>query len=326
MKKTFKEHWPAFFISCIVFAVIIHNTLNLMNENKATAVSALQPDHWIAPSLYLNSTGGFDRKELLYGQDLIANTASYFGPNGSVSTISNGMNCQNCHLDAGTKPWGNNYCAVFSCYPKFRERSGSIESVAKRVNDCFERSLNGAAIDSTGKEMKAIIAYISWLGHDVPKQTKPAGAGITELSYLDRAADQVAGAKLYAVKCESCHAPNGEGIIRPNNIGYIYPPLWGAHSYNTGAGFYRLSRLAGFIKDNMPFDIATHKDPSLSNEEAWDLAAFVNAQRRPQKYFSADWSDISKKPADYPFGPYTDGFTEQQHKFGPFPPIVGARK
>jgi thiosulfate dehydrogenase len=38
----------------------------------------------------------------------------YLGPNGSVKKISNGMNCSNCHLDAGTKPWGNNYGSVFS--------------------------------------------------------------------------------------------------------------------------------------------------------------------------------------------------------------------
>ncbi|TRZ75539.1 MAG: cytochrome C, partial [Chitinophagaceae bacterium] len=32
------------------------------------------------------------------------------------------------------------------------------------------------------------------------------------------------------------------------------------------------------------------------------------------------------KPVDYPFGPYADTFSEQQHKFGPFEPIVLAKK
>jgi thiosulfate dehydrogenase len=86
-------------------------------------------------------------REIRYGRDLVANTAYYFGPEGIIAHSSNGMNCQNCHLDAGTKPWGNNYGAVASTYPKFRERSGSIETIEKRVNDCFERSLNGSAID-----------------------------------------------------------------------------------------------------------------------------------------------------------------------------------
>ena len=40
------------------------------------------------------------KKQVLYGKDLIANTSKYLGPNGSVLKITNGMNCQNCHLDA----------------------------------------------------------------------------------------------------------------------------------------------------------------------------------------------------------------------------------
>jgi len=49
------------------------------------------------------------KQEVEYGKDLIAHTAKYLGPNGSVKQITNGMNCNNCHLDAGTKVWGNNY-------------------------------------------------------------------------------------------------------------------------------------------------------------------------------------------------------------------------
>jgi thiosulfate dehydrogenase len=39
-----------------------------------------------------------------------------------------------------------------------------------------------------------------------------------------------------------------------------------------------------------------------------------------------DWPDISKKPVDHPFGPYADAFTEKQHKYGPFKPIVEEQK
>jgi thiosulfate dehydrogenase len=78
------------------------------------------------------------------------------------------MNCSNCHLDAGTKPWGNNYGSVFSTYPKMG-RSGQIEGISKRINDCFERSLNGSALNEEDKEMKAMIAYIEYIGKDVPK-------------------------------------------------------------------------------------------------------------------------------------------------------------
>jgi thiosulfate dehydrogenase len=71
---------------------------------------------------------------------------------------------------------------------------------------------------------------------------------------------------------------------------------------------------------------ATYNAPQLTDEEAWDVAAYVNSMPRPSKNLSADWPDISQKPIDHPFGPYADGFDETQHKFGPFQPIVDRRK
>ncbi len=252
-----------------------------------------------------------------YGRNLIENTSYYLGPKGMVAHISNGMNCQNCHLEAGTKPWGNNYGAVASTYPKFRARSGSVESIEKRVNDCFERSLNGKAIDSSSKEMRAIVAYIKWLGNEIPKGTKPKGSGIIDLPQLTRAADPVKGQTVYIATCERCHGKNGEGQINIDQAGYTYPPLWGNNSYNNGAGLYRLSRLAGYVKNNMPNRLNYH-NPQLSNEEAWDVAAYINSQPRPPGDLSKDWPDIKKKPFDHPFGPYADKLSEVQHKYGPW--------
>lgn len=260
-----------------------------------------------------------------YGRELIVNTAAYLGPKGSVAALTNGMNCQNCHLDAGTKPWGNNYGAVWSTYPKFRARSGGQESVEKRVNDCMERSLNGTALDSSSREMRAIVAYMQWLGTGIRKEQKPKGSGIVELAYMDRAADPVKGAVVFTAKCASCHGNDGQGILKADGITYQYPPLWGENSYNQGAGLFRLSRFAGYVKANMPQG-ASWERPQLTDEEAWDVAAFVNAQPRPAKDLSTDWPDIAQKPVDHPFGPYKDPYSEQQHKFGPFGPIASFSK
>jgi len=274
-----------------------------------------KPEYWVAPAM--NETIG---DEVKYGRELIAQTALYLGPKGKVAKLSNGMNCQNCHLDAGTKPWGNNYSAVASTYPKFRARSGTNETIVKRVSDCFERSLNGTAPDSNSKEMKAIVAYIKWLGMDVPKGETPKGAGLIEVPFLNRAADPLKGKEVFAKKCVSCHGTNGEGQLNSDQTAYTYPPLWGKHSYNSGAGLFRLSRFAGYVKANMPLG-ATSENPLLTDEEAWDLAAFVNSQQRPAKDLSGDWPDISRKPIDHPFGPYADEFSVSQHKYGPFEPI-----
>lgn len=263
-------------------------------------------------------------EELNYGKELVANTAEYLGPKGKVKAISNGMNCQNCHLQAGTAPLGNNYGAVASTYPKVRARSGKEEDIQKRINDCFERSLNGKALSRDSKEMNAMVAYINWVGKDVPKGEVPAGSGIYELPLLDRAADPAKGKLVYEKQCASCHQADGKGMAKPDGSGYLYPPLWGENSYNHGAGLYRISRFAGYVKANMPLG-ATFEQPILSDEESWDLAAYVNSMERPKKDLTQDWPDISKKPMDHPFGPFSDSFTEEQHKFGPFKPIKAAK-
>lgn len=260
------------------------------------------------------------KEKVEYGKELIAHTAKYLGPNGSVKKITNGMNCNNCHLDAGTKAWGNNYGSVYSMYPKMRARSGQMENLYKRVNDCMERSLNGQPLKEDEKEMKAMIAYIEYIGSNVPKDKEGYTSGIYDLEYLDRAADPAKGKALYDAKCASCHQVNGQGILAEDKKEYTYPPLWGANSYNNGAGLFRISRFAGYIKYNMPLG-ASYENPQLSDEEAWDIAAYVENQPRPSKDLSKDWPDISKKPVDHPFGPFSDKFTEAQHKFGPFKPI-----
>lgn len=291
-----------------------------------TVASYTADSLWLGPDTALLADLDEEHEALVrYGRELIHNTAHYFGPKGTVAPLTNGMDCENCHLDAGTRPWGNNYGAVWSTYPKFRERSGTNETVVKRVNDCFERSLNGTAPDSTGREMQAILAYLEWLGSGIDKGSKPKGSGIAELPYLDRAADTANGAELYTAKCASCHLPDGSGVLTADGTSYQYPPLWGPHSYNIGAGLYRLSRLAGYVRNNMPLG-ATWEAPVLTDEEAWDLAAYIDSRQRPTRDLSKDWPRIAGKPVDHPFGPFADTFPEAQHKFGPFKPIAEARK
>jgi thiosulfate dehydrogenase len=321
-----KQNWIIYAITIGLVLFISTETIEFINTPKKI-IPALVSEGWTAPSLFTDrSAQGEERALVIYGEDLIANTSKYLGPNGSVAHVTNGMNCQNCHLNAGRKTWGNNYGAVAANYPKFRDRSGSIETVYKRVTDCMERSLNGQALDSNSREIKAMIAYIKWVGYAVEKDSVPKGSGIKPPEYLDRAASPEKGLAVYSAKCQSCHGANGEGLMAADAKSYTYPPLWGENSYNNGAGLFRLSRFAGYVRDNMPLNQATHKNPALTDEESWDVAAFVNSRPRPSKDLSKDWPNISKKPIDHPFGPYTDGFTEAQHKFGPFKPIIEARK
>jgi thiosulfate dehydrogenase len=295
-------------------------------KRKPIAVVSQMPEEafWKAPDPNKVSDEAL-KSQIMYGRELISHTAKYFGPIGTIRPITNGMNCQNCHLEAGTKIFGNNYSAVASTYPKFRPRSGTVEDIYKRVNDCFERSLNGEPLDTMSKEMQAIKSYIMFLGSGLAKGIKPDGAGLKDLAFLDREADPSKGKKVYDMKCVSCHMPGGQGQKTPEGSEYLYPPLWGEASYNDGAGLYRLSNFAKYVKYNMPQGVS-HIKPNLTDEEAWDVAAYVNSQARPHINVPADWPDLTKKPVDHPFGPYADSFSEKQHKYGPFKPMIQGQK
>lgn len=295
-------------------------------KSKVTTISinSNDDDLWVAPSIDEIKNQEL-KKQVEYGKELIAHTAKYLGPNGSVAQISNGLNCQNCHLDAGTKAYGNNYGSVASMYPKFRGRSGSVENMTKRINDCFERSLNGTGLDSTSTEMLAIKAYMNYIGSNVPKGTKANGSGFKAIPFMNRPADPAKGKDVYVTQCQSCHQPDGKGLMAEAGNEYIYPPLWGKHSYNDGAGLNRVSNFAKYVKYNMPLG-TTYDKPILTDEQAWDVAAFVNSQFRPHIETPNDWPDLTKKPIDAPYGPYADEFSVKQHKYGPYQPIQDARK
>jgi len=321
--KTLRSSWFPVLLAIVFFAAFSMDSFSDSSRNNRKG-NDNKVEGWHAADINLLPHTP-DADMIRYGKELIVNTSTYLGPKGTVAAISNGMNCQNCHMWAGTKSFGNNFAAVAANYPRYRDRSGKVESIEFRINDCMERSLNGKSIDSLSKEMKAMVAYFKWIGKEVPAKTKPAGSGIVEMPYINRAADPLHGKIVYETQCQRCHNKNGEGIFYEDSTSYRYPPLWGPQSFNVSAGLYRLSRLASFIKYNMPFDLA-QTSPQLTDEEAWDVAAFISSQPRPEKKFPEDWPKLETKPPDYPFGPYVDGFSEIQHKYGPFAPIKEANE
>lgn len=108
---------------------------------------------------------------------------------------------------------------------------------------------------------------------------------------------------------------------RPNRGGYQFPPLWGPDSYNNGAGMSRLLTAAAYAMHNMPIGTA-YDAPVLTDVEAYDVAAYLISHKRPEKAnLDKDFPVQLQKPVDTPYGPYADGFSLEQHKFGPFGPI-----
>ena len=129
------------------------------------------------------------------------------------------------------------------------------------------------------------------------------------------------GRDIYLGNCISCHMDNGEGVKAEGSV-YVYPPLSGEDTYNHGAGMHRVITSAEFIKGNMPFG-ATADKPILTDEEAFDVAGFINTFNRLIKSgVEKDYPDKTLKPMSSAYGPYADTFSLEQHKFGPYKPIA----
>jgi thiosulfate dehydrogenase len=202
--------------------------------------------------------------------------------------VGNRLRCVSCHLDEGRRESGS-WIGVFARYPQYRARSATIETIEYRVNDCFRRSMNGAALDPAGRDMTDIVTYLAHLSRGIPVEPPQPGARLQHWATFT--ADTAAGARVFAATCAKCHGPDGSGTA-------VGPPVWGPASYNIGAGMARVRTAAEFIRGSMPFD----QPGTLTDQQAFDVAAYVNAQSRPDyRGKEADWPNGDLPPdAAYP--------------------------
>ena len=137
--KEIRSSWFPLLLGLIILIVIVSQLLfstTIVKDEASIPPAATSADDWQAPDI---STLPDDEqgKLIRYGHELISNTSLFFGPKGNIASITNGMNCVNCHIDAGARSFGGSFSAVASMYPQFRNRSGRIESIEFRVNDCM---------------------------------------------------------------------------------------------------------------------------------------------------------------------------------------------
>lgn len=259
-----------------------------------------------------------------YGRRLVAQSVELMGPDhpDPARRYSGGrLNCASCHLVTGTEPGTLTLLQTSEHYPRFSGRAGAMTDVEDRINECMQRSMNGRPLPLDSPEMIAIAAYLRSLG----SRYEAMGASLRKADEPPsfktpaRAADPTVGARVYIERCAACHGNDGLGLLATGDRakGYLFPPLWGPDSFNTGAGMHRILTAARFIKARMPLG-----EPTLTDDEAFDVAAFINSRPRPEMpNLDVDYPDRAAKPVDNPYGPFADDFPLEQHKYGPFQPI-----
>jgi len=310
---------------CLMWVVAVFAAADAIASRGALAADVPQINltEWTPPDINTVGDDAFG-KLVKYGYALMTDTASQIGPAASdpVKRFSgNNLTCQNCHLKAGTQPYAMPLVGVWGQFPQYRGREGEVGTLEERINGCMERSMNGRALPLASREMKAFLAYTKWVSTGVPDGAKLVGAGALNVKEPGRAADLGHGQQVYAQVCATCHGKDGSGQRAASGNGYQFPPLWGPDSYNNGAGMARLLSAAAFVKHNMPLG-TTYAAPILSDQDAYDVAGFVNSAERPQRAnLDKDFPNRLQKPVDTAYGPYADDFSPEQHKLGPFDPI-----
>lgn len=314
----------------LLILVVLAGLLAFFIHQKTSGIAqkqTLEATHWQARSIPTDLPPGQRAKLVRYGYQLITSTPVLIGPLADTEArrfAGNHLSCSNCHLKAGTQIGALPFVGVTNRYPQFRGRENQVGSIEDRINGCLERSMNGKTMPDTSEEMQAMVAYMEWLSEDVPADIQSLYNENVKIKLPVERADTFKGKLLYEVTCKSCHGAQGKGtpLAGLTFTGYLYPPLGGEDSFNDGAGMGRLITAAEFIKNNMPFG-TTYEAPQLTDEEAYHIAAYITSLPRPSKANKeADFPDIALKPVSTPYGPYADSFSVDQHKYGPFQPIM----
>jgi thiosulfate dehydrogenase len=239
------------------------------------------PTNWYARDV-TNLPASPENDIIRYGHSLIVDTPKQIGKSASDPEkryVGNDLACVNCHLNAGLRPFAAPFVSTFATFPMLVD--DQVITLKERINGCMRRSMNGKNLPEDGPEMEALIAYIKFLGHGTPEGVRVAGMGLLPLADPPLPADSGRGEKVYANLCANCHKDDGQGERnQPPQLGYSIPPLWGDDSFNAASGMAKLAYAAAYIRADMPFGVR-YLDPVLSEQQAWDVAAYMISMPRP---------------------------------------------
>jgi len=217
------------------------------------------------------------------------------------------MSCNNCHPNGGQREKAMPLVGIDRVFPEYNKRAGRVFTLEDRIVGCLLRSINatgsrnpatvirhendlaGSSLTPDTREVRDLAAYLTWLssgltiGKDIPwrgHNSLPASS-LLPVQKLD----PKLGKRYFDEWCAYCHDKDGQGtsvaMDQMSALMHIQPkhpgPLWGANSWNDGAGAARTYTLAGMIRNWMPY-----LNPGfLTDEQAQHIAAYITSQSRP---------------------------------------------
>lgn len=299
MKKKMSRRTSTFTLGLLFVITIgvVFLMANQLKANKEALSEDVTPIEQVAgithspPSLDDVPEGPFG-DAILRGYELVNDTSNVL--RGEASSVEDGearvneLSCTSCHAGAGLDENSSSMVGIAAVYPMFIPRSGQVVTLEERINGCMVRSMDGQKFADDDEDLDAMVAYLTYISEGIP-----VGAELPwrhQNNMDDVPTPSVAdGEEFYQQSCITCHAGNGAGT--GSNSG---PALWGEGSFNDGAGIARMTKMAGYIQNNMPVGA----EKTLSDQQASDLAAYILAQDRPEwKNHDKDWPG-GNRPTD----------------------------
>lgn len=231
---------------------------------------------------------------ILRGYELTNNTSEVLRAEAASvedgERIVNGLSCTSCHAGAGMDENSSSMVGVSSVYPMYIPRSGKVVTLEDRINGCMVRSMDGEKFPEGSEDLKAMVAYLTYISEGIPSEMNADLPWRHKNSLDDLPTPNVDdGEAFYQQSCIACHAGDGAGT--GSNTG---PALWGDDSFNDGAGIARMTKMAGYIQNNMPIG----GEGTLTDQEASDIAAYILSQDRPEwTNHDKDWPGM-EAPTD----------------------------
>jgi len=286
--------------ACFAFAAPVQPA---QPAKPAAAPKAAAPVAFTPPPEESMPTDEFG-KQVKLGEQIFLHTKEYAG-----KYVGNSLNCVNCHLDAGRKANASPLWAAYVSYPAYRSKNKHVNTFAERLQGCFRFSMNGKAPPYGDEVLVALESYSYWLAKGAPVGGNVEGRGYPKVAKPAMAPDYARGGKVYEQNCALCHGADGQGQFSGSTT--VFPPLWGPKSFNWGAGMHDIANASAFIKANMPLGLGG----TLTDQQAWDVAYFMDAHERPQDpRFAGSVAETRKKYHDSPTSLY--GQTVNGHVLG----------
>ena len=231
-------------------------------------------------------------QEVKLGEAIFRHTKRFAG-----RYVTADLRCSNCHMDGGRLAGAAPLWAAWVAFPAYRSKTKTVNTFGQRLQGCFHYSMNGTPPPLGSKVLIALEAYSAWLATGAPAGAHMAGRGYPKLPKPAAPPSYAQGAVVFAQHCALCHGADGAGQRAGGR--QVFPPLWGARSFNWGAGMGSIANAAAFVKANMPLGAGG----TLTDQQAWDVAAFVDSHDRPQDPRFA--GSVAATRAKYHNSPYS---------------------